>query len=456
MEEKKMRMLLVGAGAVGESILRILKNRDPKSKWLEHVVVSDYSLERAIEVVGHLGGGGRYVAEHVDAKDTASMVDLIKKHKCDFVMDAAAPFVCNNIFDAAYEANAKYASMGTWSVPMDTPKYGLGLENSFLEPMGKYNFDRHEAWAEKGNMACICLGIDPGVVDVFAKFAAEYLFDELKEVHVKDGGNLTIPGAGEDDITFGFNVWTVLDECVNPNVEWTKKDGFLVDKPFAGEENFEMPAGVGQNTLVKIEHEETVLMPRYLEKYGLERVTFKIALDDNLVKALKVINAMGLRSLHPIEVDGQMVIPRDVVAAAAPQPKDVGDEMLGKMCVGIHCIGKKDGKTREVFMYQPFDNQLSMKNWEMQAVVAQTGFGAAVGIELIGTGAWTDKGVFGPEHFDPIPYLKIMDEAGFEYGIVEMDSEYKTIHDKFIMSQIFIEAEKINMAVARKLNAKNA
>ena len=438
-----MRMLLVGSGAVGESILRILKTRDSKREWLEFVVVSDYNLDRANEVVKHLGGGDRYIAEQVDAHDIPSMVALIRKHNCDFVMDAAAPYVSNNIFDAAYEGGANYVSMGTWSVPFDPPQYGLGLENCFREPMSKYNFDRHDAWADKGIMACICLGIDPGVVDVFAKFVAEYLFDELKEIHVKDGGNLTIPSAGEDDITFGFNVWTVLDECVNPNVEWNKEYGFIVDRPFAGEETFEMPAGVGMNTLVKVEHEETVLMPRFLQQYGLERVTFKIALDDNLVKALKVINALGLRSLQPVEVDGVEIIPRDVVAACAPQPKDLGDEMIGKMCVGIHCKGIKDGKMREIFMYQPFDNQLSMKNWGMQAVVAQTGFGAAVGIELIGRGVWKDAGVFSPEYFDPIPYLEIMDDAGFEYGIVEMDSEYKTINDRKIMGQIFKEAAKI-------------
>jgi saccharopine dehydrogenase-like NADP-dependent oxidoreductase len=449
-EEKEMRMLLVGAGAVGESILRILEARDPKRTWLEHVVVSDFDLERANVVCRKLGHSDRYTPERVDAHNEEAMIELIKKHNCDFVMDAAAPFVSNRIFDAAFKAGAKYASMGTWSVPFDPPQYGIGLENCYKEPMTKYNFDRHDAWAEKGNMAVICLGIDPGVVNVFAKFAAEYLFDEIHEVHVKDGGNLTIPSAGEDDIAFGFNVWTVLDEVINPNVEWNKDYGFIVDRPFAGEESFQMPAGVGENTLVKIEHEETVTIPRYLEKYGLKRCTFKIALDDNLVKALKVINALGLRSLEPVEVDGVTVVPRDVVAACAPQPKDLGDEMIGKMCVGIHCKGIMDGKTREVFMYQPFDNQIAMKNWKMQVVVAQTGFGAAVAIELIGKGIWNDAGVYSPEYFDPIPYLQIMDEAGFEYGIVEMDSEYKTVNDKKIMSQIFQDASKIQKAEQKK------
>lgn len=437
-----MKMLLVGAGAVGESILRILQVRDPKCTWLEKVVVSDYDLDRAKEVCDHLNEAGRFIPDQVNAKNRGDIVALIQKHGCDFVMDAAAPFVSNNIFDAAYEAGADYVSMGTWSVPYDPPKYGIGLENSFLEPMAKYNFDRHEDWKKKGNMACICLGIDPGVVDVFAKFSAEYLFDELKEIHVKDGGNLDIPNAGEDDITFGFNVWTVLDECVNPNVEWDKEKGFIIGEPFSGAETFEMPAGVGLNNLLKVEHEETVLMPRFLQEYGLEKCSFKIALDDNLVQALKVITSLGLRSLDPVEVNGVKVVPRDIVAACAPQPKDIGDEMTGKMCVGIHCKGIKDGKEREIFMYQPFDNQESMEKWNMQAVVAQTGFGAAVGIELIGKGVWKDTGVYGPEYFDPIPYLEIMDEAGFEYGIVEMDSPYKAESDKKMMAEIFKNAKK--------------
>ena len=173
-----MKMLLVGAGAVGESILRILQARDPEGSWLKKVIISDYDLERASEVLSHLQGDQRFVAEQVDARSKDCIVELIRKHKCDFVMDATAPFVSNNVFDAAYEGGANYGNMGTWSVPMDEPKLGLGIENSYIEPMTKYNFDRHEDWKKKGIMACICLGIDPGVVNVFAKFAAVYLFDE--------------------------------------------------------------------------------------------------------------------------------------------------------------------------------------------------------------------------------------------------------------------------------------
>ena len=415
-----MRMMLVGAGAVGESMLKILKWRDPKGEWLSYVLVGDYDLSRAEAVAGLLADD-RFSAVQINATDKEQMKSLIREHKIDFVMDAAPPFASNYIFDAAYEAGANYANMGTWSVPMEEPAYGLGIENSYTEPMTKYNFDRHEQWKEKGQMAVICLGIDPGVVNVFAKYAATHLFDVMAEAHVKDGSNLSVPGADPDAIQFGFNVWTVLDEVMNPNVEYDQeKGGLIVEKAFAGQETFQMPDGVGENTLVKVEHEEVVTFARYLAQYGLKKATFKISLDDNLITALKVIDHLGLRSLKPVQVGNVKVVPRDVVAACAPQPKNIGTEMIGEMLVGVHCIGEKDGVRKEYFLYQNFDNQASMEQWGSQAVVAQTGFGAALAIELIGRGIWKDTGVFSPEYFDPEPYLKLMDETGYEWHVMEL------------------------------------
>ena len=424
-----MRMMLVGAGAVGESLLKILKSRDTAGEWLQFVLVGDCDKERAERVAEELGDPARFMPAAIDASDPDAMARLAREHHIDFVMDAAPPFVSNRIFEAAYAAGADYASMGTWSVPMERPAYGLGIENSYTEPMCKYNFDRHEQWKQKGRMALICIGIDPGVVNVFAKYAALHLFDELTEVHIKDGGDLSVPGAAEDDVTFGFNVWTVMDEVMNPNVEYDEeKGGLIVEKPLREGEPFCLPEGIGEELFYKVEHEETVTLPRYLKPYGLKRASFRIYLDPALINALRVIEKLGLRSLKPVSVPGGTVVPRDVVAACAPQPVDIGAEMTGRMCVGAHCIGKKEGLEREVFLYQTYSNERSEHDWGTQAVVTQTGFGAALAVELIGKGIWREPGVYSPEYFDPDPFMALMQESGFGYAVEERPSPYAAAH----------------------------
>lgn len=206
---------------------------------------------------------------------------------------------------------------------------------------------------------------------------------------------------------------------MNPNAEWSREGGFLIEDAFAGEEDFRMPDPFGVNHLVKVEHEEVVTMPRYLEKYGLQKASFKIALDDNLLNALKVLDKLGLRNIHPVQVGDVKVVPRDVVAACAPQPKDIGEDMTGGMCVGVDCIGIKNGEKKEYFIYQPFDNQEALRDFGLQAVVAQTGFGAALAIELMGRGIWKEAGVFSPEYFPSRPYMDLMEEAGLVYQIQE-------------------------------------
>ena len=143
------------------------------------------------------------------------------------------------------------------------------------------------------------------------------------------------PNGGADDVAFGFNVWTVLDECMNPNITWYDDKGYVCDEPFAGEEVFEFPDGVGPVKLYKIEHEETVFMPRVLKEKGLKRVSYKIGLDDNLVSALKAVNALGLRSTEPVEMNGTLISPRDLVAKVAPQPDSIDDHVFGKTCGGM-------------------------------------------------------------------------------------------------------------------------
>lgn len=431
-----MKLLVVGCGGVGESIIKILKERDSNGNWLEKVVASDYELSKPQRIVKEVNDK-RFLAEVIDANNKENIKALIKKHDIDLVMDAALPFMTNTIFDAAFDGGANYMNMGVWCVPQPEPDcYGLG-KDCYKEFMADYNFSKNDQWTERNQLAIIGLGIEPGTINVFARFAADYLFDEMETIDVKDGGNVENPNGGKDDVFFGFSVWTMLDECMNPSVTWYKDKGFVCDEPLSDPEVFDFPEGIGPIKLYKIEHEEPVFMSRQLEKHGLKRVSYKISLDDNLVYALKAVKALGLRSTKPVEMNGTKISPRDFVAKVAPQPDVIDHNMVGKICGGVLCEGKKDGFKRKIFMYQITDQQESMKRFGTQAVVSQTGFGAAIGIELLGKGLWKGKGVQTPECFDPIPYLKLMKEANFYFAISEYDSEYKNHTDQKIFETLF-------------------
>ena len=115
-----------------------------------------------------------------------------------------------------------------------------------------------------------------------------------------------------------------------------------------------------------------------------------------------------------------MVAPRDVVAACLPDPAHLGDRMFGKTCAGTWVKGIKEGKPRQVYIYQVADNETCMQVLGCQAVVAQTAFNAVVAWELIHKNIWKGVGVLGPEAFDPVPFMQRMSDYGFPYGMLEL------------------------------------
>jgi saccharopine dehydrogenase-like NADP-dependent oxidoreductase len=257
------------------------------------------------------------------------------------------------------------------------------------------------------------MGIDPGVSEVFARYAEKHLFDEIDDIGIRDGSNMTVSG---HPYATQFSVWSVIEECLNPPVFWEHERGYYTAEPMSEPEVFDFPEGIGPQEVVAIEHEEVINLPRWINK-GLKKVSFKISLGKELVAALKLLNDMGLASAAPIDVKGVTVAPRDVVEACLPDPAGVGPLMEGKISVGTRVRGRKGNRSREVYLYQVADNQACMQRFGCQAVAAQTAVGPAIAIELLAKGVWQGAGVLPPEAFDPEPFMERMAEYGFPYGI---------------------------------------
>ena len=325
-------------------------------------------------------------------------------------MNACDPSFNIPIFDAAYNVGVNYMDM---AMTLSEPHIEKPFELTGIK-LGDYQFERAKKWEEKGILALVGLGVEPGMADVFAKYAELYLFDEIEEVGIRDGSNIEITGY---EFAPNFSIWTTIEECLNPPVIWEKSKGWFTTEPFSEPETFEFPEGIGKIEVVNVEHEEVLLVPRWIKT---KRVTFKYGLGDKFIGILKTLHMLGLDNKEKINVKGLMVAPRDVVAACLPDPAHLGDRMFGKTCAGTWIKGIKDGKPREVYLYQVADNEDCMQRWNCQAVVAQTAFNAVIGMDLLEHDLWSGIGVLGPEAFDPNPFMDKMADYSFPYGIKEM------------------------------------
>ena len=401
-----MRVLLVGVGGVGEAIASIAKPRP----WVEQIVLADYNLERAKEVQAKLGDPTRFPAEFIDAGNQDQIEALAQKYQVNLIMNACDPLYNVPLFEAAYCLGLTYMDMAmTLSEPHpDQPFQQCGVK------LGDYQFERTHLWEKKGILALVGLGVEPGMADVFARYAQDHLFDEIEEIGIRDGANIEIRGY---EFAPNFSIWTTIEECLNPPVIWEKERGWFTTPPFSEPEVFEFPEGIGKIEVVNVEHEEVLLVPRWIKT---KRVTFKYGLGDQFIGVLKTLHMLGLDNKEKIRVKDTTVAPRDVVAACLPDPAHLGDQMFGKTCAGTWVKGIKNGQPRQVYIYQVADNEECMKKWGCQTVVAQTAFNAVISWDLLEHGIWKGVGVLGPEAFDPLPFMERMADYGFSYDIKEM------------------------------------
>jgi len=326
------------------------------------------------------------------------------------VLNAVDPCFNEPLFAAARAAGCDYVDMAM-TLSRAHPERPYELPGVML---GDAQFAAHEDWEAAGRLALVGMGVEPGLADVFARHAADELFAEVDEVGVRDGADLVVEGY---DFAPSFSIWTTIEECLNPPLVWERGRGWYTTAPFSEPEVFDFPEGIGPVECVNVEHEEVVLVPRWVD---CGRVTFKYGLGDEFIDVLRTLHKLGLDRTEAVSVRGAQVSPRDVVAAVLPDPATLGDRMSGRTCAGTFVTGTgRDGAPRATYLHHVVDNEWSMREYGHQAVVWQTAVCACVGLELVADGTWSGAGVLGPEAFAPAPYLERLADYGSPHGSVE-------------------------------------
>jgi len=401
-----MRILLIGAGGVGSAVVGIAARRG----FFEHVVVADYDPARVERALARVAGDARFSGARVDASDVAAVAALVREHRITHVLNAVDPRFVMPIFDASLEAGVDYLDMAM-SLSKPHPERPFELAG---EKLGDAQFAKAADWARAGRLALVGMGVEPGLSDVFARYAADHLFSEIDEVGIRDGANLVVDGY---DFAPSFSIWTTIEECLNPPVIYEAERAWYTTPPFSEPETFEFPEGIGPVECVNVEHEEVLLVPRWVKA---KRVTFKYGLGDEFIGVLRTLHMLGLDRTEPVRVRGVDVSPRDVVAACLPDPAGLGARMHGKTCAGTWVTGRgPDGSKRAVYLYHVVDSDWSWAEYGAQAVVWQTAINPVVALELLATGRWSGAGVLGPEAFDAVPFLELLTAYGSPWGMRE-------------------------------------
>jgi saccharopine dehydrogenase (NAD+, L-lysine forming) len=397
-----MRILLVGAGGVGTAFARIAARRP-----FAELVIADYDLARAQHAAAARDG---YRAVQLDARDEDTTAALLTEYSCDALMNAADPRFVMPLFRAALRSGTHYLDMAmSLSHPdPDAPYSKTGIK------LGDDQFALADQWERAGRLALVGIGVEPGLSDVFARHAADELFSDIDELGVRDGANLQVAGY---DFAPTFSIWTTIEECLNPPVIWERDRGWFTTPPFSEPEIFTFPAGIGPVECVNVEHEEVILMPRWIQA---GRVTFKYGLGAEFIGVLQTLHKLGLDATSPVQAGAVSVSPRDVVAACLPDPATLGDRMTGLTCAGTWVTGTgKDGARREVYLHHIVDNAWSMAEYGSQAVVWQTAVNPVVALELMDSGAWSAAGVLGPEALPARPFLDLLADYGSPWACEE-------------------------------------
>ena len=235
--------------------------------FFDTVVVCDYDESRA-RAAAKAVGDDRFSSARVDASSVQSVAQLVREHQITHVMNAVDPRFVMPIFDGALAGDADYLDMAmSLSKPHPDEPYRLtGVK------LGDEQFAMEDRWRAAGRLALVGIGVEPGLSDVFARYAQDHLFDEIDELGTRDGSNLMVEGY---DFAPSFSIWTTIEECLNPPVIWEADRGWFTTEPFSEPEVFDFPGGIGPVECVNVEHEEVLLMPRWVKA---KRATFKYCL----------------------------------------------------------------------------------------------------------------------------------------------------------------------------------
>ncbi len=387
------RVMIIGAGGVGAVVAHkcaqvpeVFTDLCLASRTESKCKVIAAQLPRPIETA------------RVDADNVPELVALFRSFKPDVVINVALPYQDLHIMDACLEAGVNYVDTANYEPP----------EVAHFEYSWQWAY--HDRFREKGLMALLGSGFDPGVTNVFVAWAMKKHFDTIEELDIIDAN------AGDHGHPFATNFNPEINiREVTANGKYYKDGEFIETKPMEFSRVMEFPEGIGDKKIYLIWHEELESLVKFLEPRGLKKARFWMTFSDNYLKHLEVLQNVGMTRIDPVMYDGKEIIPLQFLKALLPDPASLGPLTKGKTCIGCQIKGTKDGKPRKYYIYNICDHEEAYREVKSQAISYTTGVPAMIGALMIVTGTWKGEGVFNMEEFDPEPFMERLNMHGLPW-----------------------------------------
>ncbi len=388
------KVLVIGAGGVGSVVVK--KCASVPSVFTE-IILASRTVSKCEKIAQEtFEKYGRKVETYqLDADNVADTVALINKTKPKLVINVALPYQDLPIMDACLETGVHY---------MDTANY---------EPIDEAKFEYSWQWAyqdrfkEKGIMALLGCGFDPGVTGVYTAYAAKHYFDEIHYLDIVDcnGGDHGKAFATNFNPEINIREITQKGKYFEDGL-WVEIDAMSVHKKI----NY---PNIGERDSYLLYHEELESLVKNFPT--IKRARFWMTFGQEYLTHLRVLQNVGMTSIHPIVYEGKAIVPLKFLKAVLPEPSELGENYSGETSIGCQIKGIKDGKETTYYIYNNCKHQAAYNDVKSQGVSYTTGVPAMVGAMMMLTGEWMKAGVYNVEEFNPDPFLEKVAEHGLPW-----------------------------------------
>jgi len=394
------KVLIIGAGGVGHVVAH--KCAQVPEVFSEIMLASRTKSKCDAIAASVKERTGRVIrTAALDADNVAETVALIKSFQPNLVLNVALPYQDLALMDACLETGVDY---------LDTANY---------EPLDEAKFEYKWQWAyqdrfkEKGLMALLGSGFDPGVTNVYCAYAQKHLFDEIHELDIIDCN------AGDHGQPFAtnFNPEINIREITQRGRYWERGEWVETD-PLSWRMSYDFPEGIGPKDCYLMYHEELESLVQNIR--GLKRARFWMTFSQNYLNHLKVLENIGMTSIEPVDYKGQKIVPLQFLKSVLPEPGSLGPLTKGRTCIGCVMKGVKDGKERKAYIYNICSHEEAYREVGSQAISYTTGVPAMIGAMMMLTGKWRGAGVFNMEQLDPDPFMEKLNIHGLPWVVVDL------------------------------------